>query len=74
MTMTDHIDEEIGELYEQIEELKKNKRNNEIPMVMGDFNRKIEGNCNGKNVWPFGLREGNVREFWLREFVRIGTT
>ena len=42
MLTTDHRDEKVEELYEQIEELKKNEKNNEIAIVMSDLMQRLQ--------------------------------
>ena len=54
-------DDEIEKFYDDLEEVYKQCRSDEVNIVMGDFNAKVGCKSNGKTVGPFGLRDKNER-------------
>ena len=57
----DQEEEEVRELYAQIEALKKQISKRELLIVMGDFNAKIGKGRSGEHIGPFGLGVRNER-------------
>ena len=54
---TDHLDEEVEEMYDDIEEILNIGKGNDYQIILGDFNAV----SNGLVAWSFGLVE-EIRE------------
>ena len=70
MPTSDHTDEEIDEVYERLESLMNKTKNNEVNIVMGDWNAKVGKECDGEMVGSFGLGKRNEKGERLIEFAK----
>jgi len=61
MPTTDHEDDEIEQLYEQIEEIIGKQKGRENVIVMGDFNAIVGEESEGKVIGKYGLGKRNDR-------------
>lgn len=66
----DKDDTEIEEVYGQLEKILKSAKNNEVTIVMGDFNAKIGQGKEGSIVGQYGLGTRNTRGDRLVQFCR----
>ena len=68
MPTSQHKDEEIEQMYEEIEEVMRQEKGSDFAAIMGDWNAVVgEGQC-GKEIGPFGLGKQNHRGQMLKEF------
>jgi hypothetical protein len=70
MPTSDHEDEEVDEMYEQIEELVDKQKGTDCVIVMGDWNAVVGEGRDGSEVGQFGLGARNDRGERLVEFCR----
>jgi exonuclease III len=70
MPTSDHDDEEIEQMYEQIEELIDKQKGNSNVIIMGDFNASVGEGSDEKAVGKFGLGKRNDRGQRLVEFCK----
>ena len=70
MPTTDHEDDEIEQLYEQIEEIIGKQKGRENVIVMGDFNAVVGEGSEGKVIGKYGLGTRNDRGQMLVEFCK----
>lgn len=70
MPTTDHDDEEVEDIYEQLEELIENLKGNDNLIVMGDWNASVGEGREGAVVGEYGLGRRNERGERLAEFCR----
>ncbi|XP_023224327.1 craniofacial development protein 2-like [Centruroides sculpturatus] len=67
---TDHTDEEVEEVYQQINQCIQGKDNRDILLIMGDMNAKVGRGREGIVIGPWGLGERNDRGERLIDFCR----
>ena len=70
MPTSDHEDEEVEKMYEQIEELVDKQKGTDCVVVMGDWNAVVGEGRDGAEVGQFGLGTRNDRGERLVEFCR----
>src|SRR6476661_11029494 len=70
MPTTEHDDEEVDQMYEQIEELIKKQKGKDNLVVMGDWNAVVGEEGDEKVVGKYGLGERNERGEKLVEFCK----
>jgi hypothetical protein len=70
MPTTDHEDEEIEEMYEQIERLINKQKGNINVIVMGDFNASVGEGIDEQMIGKFGLGTWNERGQILSSFCK----
>ena len=70
MPTSDHEDEEVEELYEELEELMDKEKGNDYLVILGDWNAVVGEGRDGKEVGAFGLGVRNDRGQLLVEFCR----
>src|SRR6476661_9971545 len=70
MPTTEHDDEEVDQMYEQIEELIKKQKGKDNLVVMGDWNAVVGEEGEEKVVGKYGLGERNERGEKLVEFCK----
>ena len=70
MPTSEHSDEEVEQIYDQIEELIKRQKGTENLLIMGDWNAVVGEGKDGDEVGPFGLGKRNDRGERLVEFCR----
>jgi hypothetical protein len=69
MPTTNHDDDEIEKLYEEINEIMHQEGRCQVnAIVMGDFNSIVGERSTDKVVGPFGLGRGNERGKMLIDF------
>lgn len=68
MPTSQHRDEEIDDMYEEIEELMKQEKGSDYMVVMGDWNAVVGEGRSGREVGPYGLGTRNSRGDKLVEF------
>ena len=70
MPTTDHEDDEIEDMYEQIESIIDKQKGNLNLVVMGDFNASVGEGSDEKVVGKYGLGERNERGQRFVEFCK----
>ena len=70
MPTTDHEDDEIEDMYEQIESIIDKQKGNLNLVVMGDFNASVGEGIDEKVVGKYGLGERNERGQRFVEFCK----
>ena len=79
MPTSSHEDEEIEEVYEELEELIKHAKGEENLIIMGDWNARVGEGKEGNIVGEYGLGERNERgdrlvQFCAKHKLVIGNT
>ena len=70
MPTSDHSDEEVEDVYEQIEELVTAQKGNDYLVIMGDWNAVVGEGREENEVGQYGLGKRNERGERLIEFCR----
>lgn len=70
MPTTQHDDEEIDQMYEQIENLIDQQKGNTNVIVMGDFNAVVGEGSDDKVIGKYGLGKRNERGQRMSEFCK----
>lgn len=70
MPTSDHSEEEVEELYEEMEVLIEKEKGNDYLVVMGDWNAVVGEGKDDKEVGSFGLGKRNERGQLLVEFCK----
>jgi endonuclease/exonuclease/phosphatase family metal-dependent hydrolase len=70
MPTTDHEDDEIEEMYEQIESMIKKQKGNINVIIMGDFNASVGEGSDEKVIGKYGLGNRNERGQMLSSFCK----
>ncbi|XP_062910199.1 craniofacial development protein 2-like [Mobula hypostoma] len=70
MPTTDYDDDEVNMVYGEVEKLMKKTKNNEVTVILGDFNAKVGSVREVLTVGPFGLGERNNHRERLVEFAK----
>ena len=65
---TDYSDEDVEEIYEQIESCLDNCKGKEYTILMGDWNAVVGEGREGSTFGPFGLGRRNARGDMLVDF------
>jgi hypothetical protein len=68
MPTSQHKDDEIEEMYEDIEEVMRQEKGSDYAVIMGDWNAVVGEGRSGKEIGPFGLGKQNHRGKMLKEF------
>src|SRR6267154_2452233 len=68
MPTPEHVDEEVEEMYEQIERIISKQKGNENVIVMGDFYACVGEGNDEKVIGKYGLGERNERGQMLSSF------
>src|SRR5438876_272008 len=71
MPTTDHGDEEIELIYEQLEDILNKQKGTDQVVIMGDMNAVVGEEKDGMVVRKFGLGKRNERGERLVEFCKI---
>ena len=70
MPTSDHSDEEVEELYEEMERLIGKEKGNDYLVIMGDWNAVVGEEKDENEVGSFGLGKRNDRGQMMVEFCR----
>ena len=70
MPTTDHEDDEVDLVYEQLEELLDKQKGTENVVIMGDWNAVVGEGRDGNEVGMYGLGQRNDRGDKLVEFCK----
>ena len=68
MPTTEYSDENVQEIYEQIESCLDNRKGKEHTVLMGDWNALVGEGREGSTVGPFGIGRRNARGHMLVDF------
>ena len=70
MPTTDHEDEEVEKMYDQLEEILSKVKGTENVIIMGDWNAVVGEGRDGQEIGEFGLGNRNDRGERLMEFCK----
>ncbi|KAI5743722.1 hypothetical protein M8J77_021435 [Diaphorina citri] len=63
-------EEDLEAFYEDIKEARKHTTNNEVTVILGDFNAKLGKGADGAVIGKFGLGNRNERGETLAQFCK----